>query len=219
MKEAGPSLYVKLWFSYCTSIAQNIQYVVRSSSKMLSFTSLQIVQSSTHSLYSILKPCVSSGFVIAGFKLSSVQSISCVWLFVTPWTAARQAARSITNSQSLLKLTSMELVMPSTISSSVVPFSSCLLSFPASRSFPMNQFFTSGGKSIGFKLLLSTNTHKQFSQFILFYIYLDAPNSHGMQDLQLWHVGSCPRTRDQTEVPAVGAWSPSHWTTREVPAM
>ena len=39
----------------------------------------------------------------------SVQSLSCVWLFVTPWTAAL----SITNSQSLLKLTSMELVMPS----------------------------------------------------------------------------------------------------------
>ena len=36
-----------------------------------------------------------------------------------------------------------------TISSSVVPFSSCLLSFPASRSFPMSQLFTSGGQSIG----------------------------------------------------------------------
>ena len=36
-----------------------------------------------------------------------------------------------------------------TISSSVIPFSSCLHSFPASRSFPMSQFFTSGGQSIG----------------------------------------------------------------------
>ena len=36
-----------------------------------------------------------------------------------------------------------------TISSSVVPFSSCLQSFPASRSFPMSQFFASGGQSIG----------------------------------------------------------------------
>ena len=36
-----------------------------------------------------------------------------------------------------------------TISSSVIPFSSCLLSFPASGSFPMSQFFTSGGQSIG----------------------------------------------------------------------
>ena len=36
-----------------------------------------------------------------------------------------------------------------TISSSVIPFSSCLQSFPASRSFPMSQFFASGGQSIG----------------------------------------------------------------------
>ena len=45
--------------------------------------------------------------------LSSVQSLSHVWIFVTPWTAARQASLSITNSQSLLKLMSTELVMPS----------------------------------------------------------------------------------------------------------
>ena len=43
----------------------------------------------------------------------SVQSLSHVRLFVTPWTAARQASLSITNSWSLLKLMSIELVMPS----------------------------------------------------------------------------------------------------------
>ena len=43
----------------------------------------------------------------------SVQLLSCFWLFATPWTAARQASLSITNSQSLLKLMSIELVMPS----------------------------------------------------------------------------------------------------------
>ena len=43
----------------------------------------------------------------------SVQSLSRVWLFATPWTAACQASQSITNSQSLLKLMSIELVMPS----------------------------------------------------------------------------------------------------------
>ena len=42
---------------------------------------------------------------------SSVQSLSCVWLFVTPWTAARQATLSITNSWNLLKLMSIESVM------------------------------------------------------------------------------------------------------------
>ena len=45
--------------------------------------------------------------------ISSVQSLGCVRLFVTPWTAARQASLSITNSQSLLKLMSIESVMPS----------------------------------------------------------------------------------------------------------
>ena len=45
--------------------------------------------------------------------VSSVQSLSCVQFFVTPWTAAYQASLSITNSQSLPKLMSIELVMPS----------------------------------------------------------------------------------------------------------
>ena len=68
---------------------------------------------------------------------------------VTSWTAAFHASMSITNYWNLLKLMSIELVMPSTISSSVVPFSSCLQSLPASGSFPMSQFFTSGGQRIG----------------------------------------------------------------------
>ena len=80
---------------------------------------------------------------------SSVQSLSCVRLFVTPWTTAHQASLSITNSRSLLKVTSIESVILSNISSSVVPFSSHLQSFPASRSFQMSQFFPSGGQSIG----------------------------------------------------------------------
>ena len=50
---------------------------------------------------------------LAPVQFSSVQLLSHVWLFVTPWTAARQASLSITNSWSLLKLMSIELVMPS----------------------------------------------------------------------------------------------------------
>ena len=45
--------------------------------------------------------------------ISSVQSLNHVWLFVTPWTEAHQASLSITNSWSLLKLMSIESVMPS----------------------------------------------------------------------------------------------------------
>ena len=44
-------------------------------------------------------------------QFSSVQSLSCVWLFVTPWTVAHRPSLSITNSQSLTKLMSIELVM------------------------------------------------------------------------------------------------------------
>ena len=80
-------------------------------------------------------------------SVSSVQSLSRVWLFATPWIAACQASLSITNSRSLLKLMSKS-VHPA-ISSSVVPFSSCPQSLPASRSFPVSQLFAWGGPSTG----------------------------------------------------------------------
>ena len=66
-----------------------------------------------------------------------------------PWTAARQASLSITNSWSLLKIMSVELVMPSNYLILCSPFSSRLQSFLASGSFQMSQFFISGGQSIG----------------------------------------------------------------------
>ena len=81
-------------------------------------------------------------------EVRSVQSLSRVRLFVTPWTAAHQASLSITNSQSLLKLMSIAWCHL-TISSSVILFSSCIQSFSASGSFQMSQFFASGGRSIG----------------------------------------------------------------------
>ena len=81
-------------------------------------------------------------------QFSSVQSLSPLRLFATPWTAAHQASLSITNSQSWLKLMSIELVMPSNQSLD-------LPSFPASGSFPMSQFLTSGGQSIGVSALAS----------------------------------------------------------------
>ena len=67
---------------------------------------------------------------------------------MTLWTAACMSSLPITNSQSLIKLMSIMSVMPSN-HLILVPFSSCLQSFPASGSFPMSQFFTSGGQSIG----------------------------------------------------------------------
>ena len=80
---------------------------------------------------------------------SSVQSLSCVQLFEISWTAAHQASPSITNSQSLLKLMSIESVMPSNCLILCRPLLLCPQSFPASGSFQMSQFFATGGQSIG----------------------------------------------------------------------
>ena len=69
----------------------------------------------------------------------------------TPWTAMHQSSLSITNSWNLLKLTSIETVMPSNHLVLCRPafIFSCLQFFLASVSFPMSQFFTLGGQSIG----------------------------------------------------------------------
>ena len=110
--------------------------------------------------------------------LSWVQSLSHVQLFVTPWSTASQASLSITSSGSLPKLMSIESVIPSNhlilshpflllpsifpsikglfkwVSSlhqvaKVLDFPLQHQSFPASGSFPMSQFFVTGGQSIG----------------------------------------------------------------------
>ena len=69
-------------------------------------------------------------------NLSSVQLLSCVWLFATPWIAACQASLSITNSWSLPKLMSIELVMPSNYLISCCPL------FVLPSIFPSNKIFS-----------------------------------------------------------------------------
>ena len=96
--------------------------------------------------------------------LDLVQLISCVRLFATPETAARQASLSITNSWSLCLLS--QWCHP-IISSSVIPFSSCLQSFPASGSFPVSQFFISGGQSLG-SFSFSISSSNAYSGLISF---------------------------------------------------
>ena len=70
------------------------------------------------------------------FQFSSTQSLSHVWLFATPWTAAHQAYLSITNSQSLLKLMSIELVMLSNYLILCCPFLLLPSIFSSIRVFP-----------------------------------------------------------------------------------
>ena len=83
------------------------------------------------------------------FRFSSVQLLSRVWLFVTPWTAAHQASLSIRTPGVYSDSSPSSWWCHPTISSSVFPFSSRLQSLPASGSFPVSQFFTSGSQSIG----------------------------------------------------------------------
>ena len=86
-------------------------------------------------------------YMTTGKTISSVQSLSCVQLFVTPWTAACQASLSFTISWSLLKLTSIETVMPSNYFVLCRPLLLLLSVFPRSGSFLKSQFFTSGDQS------------------------------------------------------------------------
>ena len=76
------------------------------------------------------------------------ESLSHVWLFVTPWTAAHQASLSLTVSWSLPKFMSIELMMLPNHLILCHLLSFCLWSFPALGSFPMSQLFASGGQNI-----------------------------------------------------------------------
>ena len=79
-----------------------------------------------------------------------VQSLSHAWLLAIPWTAAWQPCLSFTIFfRACSNSCPLSQWCHPTISSSVAPFSSCLLSFPASGSFPVSQVFASGSQSIG----------------------------------------------------------------------
>ena len=102
-------------------------------------------------------PCISFSVILFESNLpisrhsvqfSSVQSLSHVQLFATPWTAARQGTLSITNSQSLLRLMSTESVMPLNHLILCHPLLLLPSIFPALGSFQMNQFSASGSQSI-----------------------------------------------------------------------
>ena len=82
-------------------------------------------------------------------SVSSVQSLSCVRLLATPWTVAHKASLSIPTPGVYSNSRSLSQWCHPTISSSVIPFPSCLQSFPASGSFQMSRLFASGGQSTG----------------------------------------------------------------------
>ena len=88
-------------------------------------------------------------------NFSSDQSLSRVRLFATPWTIACQASLSITTPGVYPNSCTLSRWCHPTISSSVIPFSSCPQSFPASGSFQMSQLFSSDSQSIGVSILTS----------------------------------------------------------------
>ena len=104
--------------------------------------------------------------------------------FLTPWIAACQASLSFTLSQILLKLMSIESVMPSNHPILCRPLSSCRQSFPASGSFPMSQFFTSGGQSIWASASASVLTMNIQGWFPLGLTGLISLQSKGQEPLQ-----------------------------------
>ena len=88
-------------------------------------------------------------------QFSSVQSLSRVWLFATPWITAHQASLSITISQSSLRLTSIESVMPSSHLILGRPLLLLPLMPPSIRDFSNESLFAWGGQSTGVSALAS----------------------------------------------------------------
>ena len=105
----------------------------------------------TSSTVSRLWPAMGPSYI----QFSTVQSLSCVRLYETPLTATfRLPCPSPTHRVHPNSCPSSRRCHPA-ISSSVVPFSSCPQSLPASESFPMSQLFTWGGQSTGVPALAS----------------------------------------------------------------
>ena len=94
-------------------------------------------------------------WILQALLFSSVQSLTRVRLFATPGIAAHQASLSITNSQSSLKLMSIESVMPSSHLILCRPLLLLPQSFPASESFSISQHFLWGGQGTGVSALAS----------------------------------------------------------------
>ena len=129
------------WCALCMAIHHHEQWIPPNVGRTRMRGKVWIIQPS-HWLLDIWKLTSLSLF-------DSVQLLSHVWLFATPWSAAHQASLSIANSPSLLKFMSIKLVMPSNHLILCHPLLLLPSIFPASGSFQMNRFFTSGDQTIG----------------------------------------------------------------------
>jgi len=129
--------------------------------------------------------------MVHSVQFNSVQSLSHVRLFATPWIAARQASMSITNSQSSLRLTSIESVMPSSHLILCRPLLLLPPILPSIKFFPMNQLFTWGGQSIEVSALASFFPKRSQGWSLCFHcfsIYLPWSDGTGCHDLRFLNV-------------------------------
>ena len=112
--------------------------------------------------------------------LSSVQSLSRVRIFANPWTTTHQASCSSPTPRVYSNSCPLSWWRHLTISSSVVPFSSCPQSFPASGSFQISQLFASGDQSVGASAstsVLLINTQDWFPLEWTVWIFLQSQES------------------------------------------
>ena len=118
---------------------------------------------------------------------------------MTPSTAAHQASLSITNSWSLPKLMSIESVMPSNHLILCRPFSSWLLSFPSSMSFPGSQLFASGGQSIGSFSFNISPSNSGLTSFRIDWLDTCSPrDSRVFSNTTMKHLNSTANTQSDT---------------------
>ena len=123
------------------------------------------------------------------WRIFVVQSLNCVRLFSTPWTAAFQASLSFTISQSLLKFIPIKLVMPSNNLVLCHPFSCCLQFFAASGYFPASQLFVSGSQPKYWRFSISPSS--DYSGLTPFSIdRFDLLEVQGTLKSLLWHHSS-----------------------------
>ena len=138
------------------------------------FLSVQILGPPLNSFWNSGLETTSPDLYFSMGSFSSVQSLSRVRLFATPWTAARQASLSITDSGLYPNSCPLSVWCHPNISSSVTPFSSCPQYFPASGSFPVSRLFASGGHTTGASTLASVlpMNIQGWLQIILFFFSL-----------------------------------------------
>ena len=113
----------------------HLQIVLLSSFQTVSLSFLFIITLARTSSTTVNGSDESGHLCLVSNRYGSIQLLSCVQLFVTPWTAARQGSLCITNSRNLLRLMSIELVMPSSLLILCCPLFLPLSVFPSIRVF------------------------------------------------------------------------------------